>query len=78
MVTLAAQPAGRMRQGRTKREHSQSPQRSTFPGTARILRAFWLPPAAGELTERQAEAVCTARVPDQYAHLNDELKDWKV
>lgn len=33
--------------------------------------------AAGELAEHQVQAVRTARVPDQYAHLDKEIKDWK-
>jgi len=34
--------------------------------------------AAGELTDRQVEALRNAKVPDRYAHLDDELKDWKA
>jgi PHD/YefM family antitoxin component YafN of YafNO toxin-antitoxin module len=32
---------------------------------------------AGELSEQEIEAIRAAEVPSQYAHLNDELKDWK-
>lgn len=32
--------------------------------------------SAGELSERQVEAVRNAKVPEQHAHLDDELKDW--
>ena len=32
---------------------------------------------AGELSDRHIEALRGARVPDQHAHLNDEIKDWK-
>ncbi|HEX4079837.1 MAG TPA: type II toxin-antitoxin system prevent-host-death family antitoxin [Rhizomicrobium sp.] len=34
--------------------------------------------AAGELTDRQVDALRNAKVPDRYAHLDDELKDWKA
>jgi prevent-host-death family protein len=34
--------------------------------------------AAGELTESQIEALRKAKVPDRYAQLDDELKDWKA
>ena len=34
--------------------------------------------AAGELSERHVEALRNAKVPDQHAHLDDELKDWKA
>jgi PHD/YefM family antitoxin component YafN of YafNO toxin-antitoxin module len=34
--------------------------------------------AAGELTNRQIEAIRTAKVPDQHAGLDDEIKDWKA
>lgn len=33
---------------------------------------------AGELSDRQIEALRNAKVPDQFAHLDDELKDWKA
>ena len=33
--------------------------------------------AAGELSEQQIAAVRDAKVPDDFAHLNDELADWK-
>jgi len=33
--------------------------------------------AAGELSERQLAALRAAKVPDQYADLDQELKDWK-
>jgi prevent-host-death family protein len=33
--------------------------------------------AAGELSERQIDAIRNAKVPDQYSHLDKELKDWK-
>jgi prevent-host-death family protein len=33
--------------------------------------------AASELSERQVEAIRDAKVPDEFAHLDDELKDWK-
>src|SRR6202044_1909465 len=32
----------------------------------------------GELTGRQVEAIRTAKVPDKYTNLDDELKDWKA
>jgi PHD/YefM family antitoxin component YafN of YafNO toxin-antitoxin module len=34
--------------------------------------------AAGDLTDIQVEAIRKARVPDQYAHLDGELGDWKA
>jgi prevent-host-death family protein len=34
--------------------------------------------AAGDLSERQIEAIRNAKVPDQFAHLDDELKNWKA
>lgn len=34
--------------------------------------------AAGDLSDAQAEAIRNAKVPDQHAHLDDELKDWKA
>jgi prevent-host-death family protein len=33
--------------------------------------------AAGQLSERQINAIRNSKVPDQYSHLNDELKDWR-
>ncbi|MDB6102060.1 MAG: type toxin-antitoxin system Phd/YefM family antitoxin [Gammaproteobacteria bacterium] len=33
--------------------------------------------AAGALSERQVDAIGNAKVPDQYAHLDKELKDCK-
>ena len=33
--------------------------------------------AAGQLSERQINASRNSKVPDQYSHLNDELKDWR-
>jgi prevent-host-death family protein len=33
---------------------------------------------AGELSERQVEAISNAKVPDRHAHLDDELGDWKA
>jgi hypothetical protein len=33
--------------------------------------------AAGELSERQVDAIRNAEVPDQYAHLDKEFRDWK-
>jgi prevent-host-death family protein len=33
--------------------------------------------AAGELTEHQIEAIRNAKTPEEHAHLDDELKDWK-
>ncbi len=33
--------------------------------------------AAGDLTDRQVEAIRNAKVSDEHAHLNDELRDWK-
>jgi len=33
--------------------------------------------AAGELTQQQIAALREARVPDQYAGLDAELKDWR-
>jgi len=32
----------------------------------------------GELSELQIEAIRNSSVPDEYAHLDDELKDWKA
>jgi len=32
---------------------------------------------AGELADRHVAAIRDARVPDQYEHLDAELKDWK-
>jgi prevent-host-death family protein len=32
--------------------------------------------AAGELSDRQIEAIRAAKVPDEHAGLDDELKDW--
>jgi prevent-host-death family protein len=34
--------------------------------------------AAGDLSDAQVEAIRNAKVPDQHAHLDDELKDWKA
>ncbi|HEY5048427.1 MAG TPA: type II toxin-antitoxin system prevent-host-death family antitoxin [Rhizomicrobium sp.] len=34
--------------------------------------------AAGDLTERQHEAIRAARVPDGHAHLDEELTNWKA
>ena len=34
--------------------------------------------AAGDLSERQIEAIRNTKVPDQFAHLDDELKNWKA
>ena len=34
--------------------------------------------AAGDLSERQIEAIRNAKVPDQFAHLDNELKNWKA
>ena len=31
---------------------------------------------AGELSERQSEAIRNAKVPDRYAQLDEEIKDW--
>lgn len=31
----------------------------------------------GELTDRQIEAIRSAQVPTEFAHLDDELADWK-
>ena len=39
----------------------------------RDRRAF----AAGELSERQIAAIRDAKVPEQFAGLDDEIKDWK-
>jgi prevent-host-death family protein len=33
--------------------------------------------SAGELTDRQIAALREAKVPDQHAHLDREIKDWK-
>lgn len=33
--------------------------------------------AAGNLTDRQVEAIRNAKVPDEHVHLNKELRDWK-
>jgi prevent-host-death family protein len=34
--------------------------------------------AAGDLSDRQVEAIRDARVPDQHAHLDGELENWKA
>jgi prevent-host-death family protein len=34
--------------------------------------------SAGELTESQIEAIRSATVPEEYAHLDAELGDWKA
>jgi prevent-host-death family protein len=44
---------------------------------ARLKRRDRRAIAAGQLSDPQIEAVRTAKVPDQYAPLNSELKDWK-
>lgn len=44
---------------------------------ARLKRRDRRVVAAGELTDRQVEAIRAARVPDQHADLDRELKDWK-
>jgi PHD/YefM family antitoxin component YafN of YafNO toxin-antitoxin module len=44
---------------------------------ARLKRRDRRTIAAGELSERQVGAIRSAKVPDQYAHLDKELKDWK-
>lgn len=33
--------------------------------------------ATSELTDEQLEAISKAKVPDEYAYLDAELKDWK-
>jgi prevent-host-death family protein len=33
---------------------------------------------AGELSERDVEAIRNAEVPREHAHLNDEIRDWKA
>ena len=33
--------------------------------------------AAGELSDEEAAALQTAKVPAEFAHLDDEIKDWK-
>lgn len=33
--------------------------------------------AAGELSERQADSIRDAKVPDQHARLDGELEDWR-
>jgi hypothetical protein len=33
--------------------------------------------AAGELTEEEIAAIAKAEVPVEYAHLDEELKDWR-
>ncbi|HEY2446392.1 MAG TPA: type II toxin-antitoxin system prevent-host-death family antitoxin [Rhizomicrobium sp.] len=32
----------------------------------------------GELTESQVKAIRAAKVPDEYAHLDDEIENWKA
>jgi prevent-host-death family protein len=44
---------------------------------ARLKRRDRRTIAAGELSERHVDAIRSAKVPDQYAHLDKELKDWK-
>ncbi len=43
---------------------------------ARLKRRDRRTIAAGELSEHQVEALRNAKVPDQHAHLDKELKDW--
>jgi prevent-host-death family protein len=44
---------------------------------ARLKRRDRRAIAAGELSERQVSVLRDARVPDQHADLDAELKDWK-
>ena len=44
---------------------------------ARLKRRDRRVVTAGELTDRQVTAIRAARVPDQHADLDRELKDWK-
>jgi prevent-host-death family protein len=44
---------------------------------ARLTRRDRQVLAAGDLSEPQIEAIRNAKVPDEYAYLNEELKDWK-
>ena len=44
---------------------------------ARLKRRDRRAIAAGELSERQNDDTRRAKVPDQYTHLDDEIKDWK-
>jgi len=34
--------------------------------------------AAGDLTDREVKAIRAAKVPEEHAHLDTELKDWKA
>lgn len=34
--------------------------------------------AAGDLTDREIEAIRNAKVPEQHGHLDAELEDWKA
>jgi prevent-host-death family protein len=34
--------------------------------------------AAGDLTDRQVEAIRAAKVPEEHDHLDAELEDWKA
>jgi prevent-host-death family protein len=44
---------------------------------ARLKRRDRRAIAAGQLSDRQVDAIRDAKVPDQHAHLNDELQDWQ-
>jgi hypothetical protein len=46
-----------------------------FQCSARLERHDRRVIAAGALSERQVDAIRNARVPDQYADLNREIKD---
>ena len=43
---------------------------------ARLMRRDRRVFAVEDLTDEQTEAIRQAKVPDEYAHLDDELKDW--
>jgi hypothetical protein len=49
----------------------------TVSSYARLKRRDRRAIAAGELSERQIDATRRAKVPNQYAQLDDEIKDWK-
>ncbi len=44
----------------------------------RLMRRDRRVVAAGELTERQVDAVRNAEVPEHHRQLDEELKDWKA
>ena len=44
---------------------------------ARLKRRDRRTIAVGALTDRQVDAIRHAKVPDEFAHLNEEIEDWK-